>query len=75
METSHFKSQAVDLTFHLIRSPKKGYLLNISIFFNIWPYFAPPKLHFPPTNKFNLFCIPNTSNISNEGSHLPLAIT
>lgn len=35
METSHFKSQAGDVTFHLIRIPETGYLLNISICFNI----------------------------------------
>lgn len=40
METSQFKFQAVDLTFHLIRIPETGYLLSISICFNIYPYFA-----------------------------------
>lgn len=40
METSQFKFQAVDLTFHLIRILETGYLLSISICFNIYPYFA-----------------------------------
>lgn len=40
MEMSQFKSQAVDFTFHLIRIPETDYLLNISICFNIYPYFA-----------------------------------
>lgn len=35
METSNFKSQAGDLTFHLIRIPETDYLLNICICFNI----------------------------------------
>lgn len=35
LETSNFKSQAGDLTFHLIRIPETDYLLNICICFNI----------------------------------------
>lgn len=39
METSQLKSQAVDLTFHLIRIAERGYLLNISIFSIILHFF------------------------------------
>lgn len=75
METSHFKSQARELNLHLVRIPETVSLLSISICFNIYPYFSPHSCtSFPPV-QFNLSCIPNILNISNEGSPLPVAIS
>jgi len=75
METSHFKSQARDLSLHLIKIAETGSLRNISICFNIYPYFSPQSCTLFPPVQFNLSCIPNILNTSNEGSHLPVAVT
>lgn len=75
MDTSNFKSQASYLNLHLIRILETGSLLNVSICFNIYPYFSPKSCIFFPPVQFNLSYIPHILNISDEGSHLPVAIS
>lgn len=66
-----------DLNLHLIRIPETGSLLSISIHFPIYPLYIrfPPSCIFFFPVQFNLSCIPNTLNISNEGSRLPVAFS